>query len=73
MSELDRVCGLSATSITTADKLKCAQRELNLRLWVYRNRVMTKRMTQAHADREIATMRAIVEDYQQLAERERLL
>ena len=61
------------TDFTAQDKLTCAVREVGWRQRVYPNRVDTGRMTQKQADREIAMMRAIAEDYQKLVESERLL
>jgi hypothetical protein len=55
------------------DLLDCAQRELGYRRRVYANRVLTHRMTQDLADREINRMAAIAEHFAELAERERLL
>jgi hypothetical protein len=52
---------------------RCAEREANLRRTVYRNRVMTGRMSQQHADAEIDKMAAIAELLGKMAERERLL
>lgn len=58
----------------TATELQaCAKRELRLRLRIYPNRVLTGRMTERDADREIAMMAAIVEHYAELAKAERLL
>lgn len=45
----------------------CAERELKWRQRVYPNRVLTRRMSQAKADEEIAMMRAIVEHFRRLA------
>jgi hypothetical protein len=55
-------------SYSLEEKRKCAEREVKLRRRVYRNRVLTGRMTQAFADREIAIMEAIAEDYRALAQ-----
>jgi hypothetical protein len=51
----------------------CAAREAKLRRRVYANRVETRRMSQAQADREIALMDIIAEHFAALAERERLI
>jgi hypothetical protein len=56
--------------VSTADKLKCVQRELLLRRNVYPARVITKKMMQVEADREIAIMEAIEADYRDRLERE---
>jgi hypothetical protein len=50
-------------TITIYDKLACVQRELRMRREVYPRRVVNKKMSQAQADREIAVMEAIVDDY----------
>jgi len=60
-------------TFTAADKLACAERELRLRKNVYRNRVLVGRMTQAFANREIALMTSIRDDYSIQVQRERLL
>jgi hypothetical protein len=52
------------TTITTADKLACAERELALRKNVYPRWVEQGRMSAGRAAREIALMQAIVLDYQ---------
>lgn len=57
--------------ITAIDKQACAERELKMRLRVYPRWVETGRMNSALADREIACMRAIVEDYKIPADEER--
>lgn len=59
--------------ITTADKLKCAERELALRKRVYANRLETGRMSAGKVAHELACMEAILEDYRAAVERERLL
>jgi hypothetical protein len=57
-------CSPSMTP-NTADKLKCAERELKFRRRVYPRFVQNGQMTQADADREIATMSASADDYRQ--------
>ena len=59
--------------ISNADKLTCAERELKLRRRVYPNFILTHRIPPAKAEREIAVMEAIVADYQELVQRDRLL
>ena len=59
--------------IMVMDKLKCAGRELKLRQAAYPRWVNVGKMTPGHAARELAVMQAIVDDYMQLAARERLL
>lgn len=58
---------------TAAELLKCAEREVRLRRQVYRNRVLTQRMSQHQADVEIARMEAIARMLAEMAEKERLL
>lgn len=57
--------------MTTDAKLKAVRREIAMRERVYPNRVANGRMTQFEADREIAVMRAIEQDYADRTERER--
>ena len=61
---------MSATGyVFTADELAaCAEREVKFRERVYRDRVVRGRMKLAQANREIAMMRRIVEDYRRQAE-----
>lgn len=58
---------------TAQDKLDAVKRELGYRRHVYARRVAEGRMTQAKADREIAVMEAISQDYETQAGKERLL
>lgn len=58
---------------TMRDLQACAEREANMRRQVYPNRIMTGRMSQQLADREIDKMAAIAELLAELAARERLL
>ena len=52
----------------------CAEREACRRFKVYKNRVLTGRMTQAQAEElEIDKMEAIAAHFAELAEKERLL
>lgn len=60
-------------TITVTDKLKCAERELGFRQRVYDRLIEKGKMTKRQADREIELMVAIVNDYQAMAEAERLL
>jgi hypothetical protein len=55
------------------DLVRCAEREANLRRYVYRNRVLTGRMSQQQADAEIDKMAAIAEHLAELEAKERLL
>jgi hypothetical protein len=58
---------------TAHDLQRCAEREVNLRRMVYRNRILTGRMSQAQADAEIDKMVAIAKHFAELAKTERLL
>jgi len=49
--------------ITHDDKRACIEREIKMRKRVYPRWVEKGTMTQAQADREIATMEAILADY----------
>ena len=51
------------TEFSCEEKLKEIAREIALRRRVYPNRVMTHRLSQAAADRQIAIMLAIAKDY----------
>lgn len=59
------------TAFTAAQKAQCAAREVAQRRRVYPRLVAGNRMTQAQADREIAIMEAIAEEYLARAESER--
>ena len=50
-------------NITIEDKLACVVRELKFRRRVYPRMVEQRKMQQGQADRELATMEAIAEDY----------
>ena len=52
------------------DIVKCLDRELRLRRRVYPGRVMTKRMTQKAADREIAIIQQLLLDHLAMQARE---
>lgn len=64
---------MTAPPITAAEKQACAEREVRLRERVYPRRVAEGKMTQAQADRETRIMRAVANDYAELAKAERLL
>ncbi len=49
--------------ISHDDKRACIERELKMRRRVYPRWVEAGKMSQAHADKEIATMEAILADY----------
>lgn len=59
--------------ITTAEKIRCIEREIALRMNVYPKRVAAKRMNEKTAKHELAVMRAILADYQRREQAERLL
>ena len=59
--------------MTAAEKRQCAEREAKMRERVYPRWVASGRMTKAQADKELATMREIAEDYRKLEAGERLL
>ncbi len=52
-------------TITAADKRREAERELAMRRRVYPRMVETGRMKKHEAERQIAVMEAIAEDYQE--------
>lgn len=59
-----------AARFTNRDKMRCAQREVNQREWVYAKKVNAGTMTQAKATEEIALMKEIALDYGAAAEQE---
>jgi hypothetical protein len=56
------------SSITIQDKLACVVRELGYRQHVYPRLIASKKLSQSQADRQIAVMEAIVEDYRRSAQ-----
>lgn len=58
-------------AISTRDKLEAIERELRYREHVYPRMIHRGAITQAFADRQIAIMRGIAEDYRQQFARER--
>jgi hypothetical protein len=52
--------------ITIRDQIVCVDREITFRLRCYPKWVCDKRMTQEAADREIATMRAVLANLRDL-------
>jgi hypothetical protein len=58
---------------TGTEKLEAMRRELKWRKRVFPNRIETGRMTWNEAHYQIAIIEAIIEDYMQMAELERLL
>jgi hypothetical protein len=61
------------STFTAAEKLKAIRRELQMRNRVYARWVFDGKMTPHQAAHEIAVMEAIAEDYEKLAQQERLL
>jgi hypothetical protein len=59
--------------ISNAEKLACAKRELQMRENVYPRWIAQNKIKEATARHQLAVMRAIVEDYQQAVDAERLL
>lgn len=60
-------------TITLADQVKAAERELKLRKRVYPRRVSNQQMTPQQAQHETAAMEAILATLQGLDEKERLI
>lgn len=58
---------------SAAEKLQCAERELQMRKRVYPGRIANHRMSEGMAERELQLMQAIVDDYRELADKDRLL
>jgi hypothetical protein len=58
------------SEISIEDKISCIKRELVLRLTVYGRKVEAGKMRPDVAAREIAVMKAILEDYRDQQERE---
>jgi hypothetical protein len=54
-------------------KRAALERELKFRIRVYARRVLEGRMTQEKSDYEIGVMRDMLQDYEALAKKERLL
>lgn len=55
---------------TNREKMREAQREIGQRQWVYPKRIDAGKLKQADADRQIAIMREIAEEYRAAAEQE---
>jgi hypothetical protein len=62
-----------AEQFTAAEKLDCLKRELTMRRHVFPRRVKQSSMSQAKANREIALIEAMIDDYRIAVEGERLL
>jgi hypothetical protein len=60
-----RRTGLASKNMTTADQIKCVEREIAMRRRVFPRLVERQKMSQGEADREIATMEAVLRTVQQ--------
>lgn len=60
-------------TFTAEQKRRAIERELKYRMRVYARRVMDGKMSKEKSDYELDVMTAILEDYQALAAKERLL
>lgn len=60
-------------TFTAEQKRQAIERELKYRMRVYAHRVMDGKMTKKQSDYELGVMTAILEDYQKLEQKERLL
>jgi hypothetical protein len=60
-------------TFTAKDKLDAVDREVRYRVRVYARLIEQGKMTKEKADREVAIMRAIADDYHTQALKERLL
>jgi hypothetical protein len=63
---------MNSETISTAELIACVEREIKLRQQVYPNRVLTRRMRQKTADRQIAMMRQILEILREIEKAEML-
>jgi hypothetical protein len=59
--------------IPFSEQAQCVMREIKLRRRAYPRLIASQRLSQAAADREIATMEAVLETVQLLGRSERLL
>lgn len=59
--------------ITIEDQIKAVEREISMRRRVYPRWVENKRMSQEKADKEIATMEAVLETLKEVQKQTRLL
>lgn len=57
-------------SISLVEQIKCIERELALRASVYKKRIAEGKMSVSKAEREMATMRAVLYTLQALKEQE---
>jgi hypothetical protein len=60
-------------TFTDQDKLEAVDREVKFRVRVYARLIAQGKMTREKADREVAIMRSIADDYHQKTLQERLL
>lgn len=60
-------------AFTNTEKREAADREVKQRERVYPRFVENRKMTQDFADRQIALMREIADDYRKLEEKDRLI
>ena len=60
-------------TIQIDEQIKCVEREIGMREFVYPRRVADKRMTQKKADEETAAMRAVLETLREVQTKERLI
>ena len=61
------------TTFTAQEKRECAEREVGMRKRLYSRWISEGRISGMWADREIALMEEILEDYRELERGERLL
>lgn len=59
--------------ITIEDQIKAVEREISMRRRVYPRWVENKRMSREKADKEIATMEAVLETLKEVQKQSRLL
>ena len=59
--------------MTIEDQIKAVEREISMRRRVYPRWVENKRMSQEKADKEIATMEAVLETLKEVQKQSRLL
>lgn len=57
---------MTTAPITLADQIECVRREIGMRHRVYPRWVQIGRITQAHADHQIAAMQAVLETLEAL-------
>jgi hypothetical protein len=62
---------MTATQVSTADKIRVLQRELAIRRSVYPRQVAAHKMQQLEADYQIEVMAAILADYEKRGKNEK--